>query len=121
MLFFRKKIRITIDPEKRTVRCNLGEKNLCCIISGCGEDDSVTYYRQIEDGHGVDISLSMLGYAVAHDLQYFAHNSKDRIKENVRHFEKETLRMACELFDSMDVRSALRIRRQEDEQDISDR
>lgn len=93
------KIHLTIDPDRRTIKCNRKGQDVCIIL--CDQTtDVIKYYRQIKE-HGVAVSLSMLSKAVALDMQYFPRNSTDKIKAACKEFEKGTLRQACEIYSKM--------------------
>lgn len=94
-----KRIRITINPGDGTIRCNRRGQDICVVLCD-RETEALKYYRQIREGHGADLSLTLLSHAVAYDLTMFPRANTDTIKDNCRIFEKETLRQACEIYSS---------------------
>ena len=67
------------------------------IVITTDKDKAMGYKRYCKDG-AAD-ALNMLAYAVARELQYMCRDT-DAMKMAMREFEKGTLRIACELFNT---------------------
>ena len=79
------------------------------ILITTGKDKAMGYKRYCKEG-AAD-ALNMLAYAVARELQYMCRDT-DAMKMAIREFEKGTLRIACELFNT---RMKIRTPKEEEE------
>lgn len=79
------------------------------ILITTGKDKAMGYKRYCKEG-AAD-ALNMLAYAVARELQYMCRDT-DAMKKAMREFEKGTLRMACELFNT---RMKIKVPKEEEE------
>lgn len=67
------------------------------IVITTKHDESMGYKRYCKSG-AAD-ALNMLAYATARELQYMCRNTS-QMKDAIREFERGTLRIACELYNT---------------------